>query len=208
MLHDWLALLQGLSGADDPSAAAEDACTVSIAAAHLPGTAAALSLLVRLTAQTTDARSTGVEVHGFHTASTSLPTLPWEQLAVPQPGHSSACVLLSEPHFTMVSLCLPSCRARTAQLQTRPLVLQVGQLAARLGQWMPTVGGVVKPRSFGPGKSLRGAVFLNGKAFDHGAVGAVLTGPFQACSEARLTHTLLLPLSRHAAGQPHSQKLR
>ena len=53
---------------------------------------------------------------------------------------------------------------------------QVGSLAQRLGRWMPVIGGVVKPCAWGPGRSLRGAVSLNGDIHDHGAVGLVLTG--------------------------------
>ena len=71
-------------------------------------------------------------------------------------------------------------------------------MAQRLGRWMPVVGGVVKPSSWGPGRSLRGAVFLDGKAYDHGAVGVVLTGDHLQARDSQLARQTQHPVAKGA----------
>ncbi len=43
----------------------------------------------------------------------------------------------------------------------------------------PLLGGVLAPRAWGPGQSLRGALFLNSDAHDEGAVGCLMRGPLR-----------------------------
>ncbi|KAL3135426.1 hypothetical protein ABBQ32_007608 [Trebouxia sp. C0010 RCD-2024] len=111
----------------------------------------------------------GVEFMPFHVKSTSLPELTaaqWDSLLQSsmssQDNHCNvAAVLLSEPHFT-----------------------QVDELISRIQGVLPStplVGGVTQPNAWGVNpwggqRSLRGAVFLNQRTYDEGAVGCFMQG--------------------------------
>ena len=56
----------------------------------------------------------------------------------------------------------------------------------------PLVGGVAQPNAWGANpwggqRSLRGALFLNKKTYDEGAVGCFMQGPIQVSVSAKLT---------------------
>ncbi|KAK9815032.1 hypothetical protein WJX73_005490 [Symbiochloris irregularis] len=106
-----------------------------------------------------------VNIHPFHSTSTSLPdlgTTAWQQLLVPpgqgRPGDNAVGLLMSEPHFSAVD-----------------------ELLHRLHgamPWLSMVGGVGHAPAWGE-KSLRGALFLNNRVYDSGAVGVLMSGPLQ-----------------------------
>ena len=63
-----------------------------------------------------------------------------------------------------------------------PCIAQVEELLGRLRGILPEapwLGGVLQPAAWGPGASLRGALFMNSQTFDEGAVGVMLRGPLR-----------------------------
>lgn len=86
--------------------------------------------------------------------------------------------------------------------------VQVEELLGRLRGVLPSapwLGGVLQPAAWGPGASLRGALFLNSQTHDEGAVGCIMQGPlrfdqlcwqvgFYRCSPA-VTLACLKPLT-------------
>ena len=87
-------------------------------------------------------------------------------------------------------------------LTDEPCITQIEELLGRLRGILPEapwLGGVLQPAAWGPGASLRGALFMNSQTFDEGAVGVMLRGPLrfdQLCWQVRrscLTLLLRLP---------------
>ncbi|CAL5223560.1 g6093 [Coccomyxa viridis] len=114
-----------------------------------------------------------VRLFPFHTTDTALPELEsgsWRDLIsgnassssgaiADRPRERTAGILLSEPHFTAVEELL-------------------GRLRGVLPQ-APWLGGVLQHAAWGPGASLRGALFLNSETYDEGAVGCIMRGPLR-----------------------------
>ncbi|EIE18129.1 hypothetical protein COCSUDRAFT_60504 [Coccomyxa subellipsoidea C-169] len=111
-----------------------------------------------------------VRLFPFHAVSASLPDLrqgSWNDLiAAPASGDKgssgpdrTAGLILSEPHFLLVEDLLARLRGALPEA--------------------PLLGGVVAPSAWGPGQSLRGALFLNSDAHDEGAVGCLMRGPLR-----------------------------
>lgn len=71
---------------------------------------------------------------------------------------------------------------------------QVEELLGRLRGVLPQapwLGGVLQHAAWGPGASLRGALFMNSETYDEGAVGCMLRGPLrfdQLSWQVRLPH--------------------
>ena len=60
--------------------------------------------------------------------------------------------------------------------------MKVEELLGRLRGVLPSapwLGGVLQPAAWGPGASLRGALFLNSQTHDEGAVGCMMQGPLR-----------------------------
>ena len=60
--------------------------------------------------------------------------------------------------------------------------VKVEELLGRLRGVLPSapwLGGVLQPAAWGPGASLRGALFLNSQTHDEGAVGCMMQGPLR-----------------------------
>ena len=72
--------------------------------------------------------------------------------------------------------------------------VKVEELLGRLRGVLPSapwLGGVLQPAAWGPGASLRGALFLNSQTHDEGAVGCMMQGPLrfdQLCWQVSCLH--------------------
>ena len=77
--------------------------------------------------------------------------------------------------------------------------VKVEELLGRLRGVLPSapwLGGVLQPAAWGPGASLRGALFLNSQTHDEGAVGCMLQGPLrfdQLCWQVSCLHLPMHP---------------
>ena len=82
--------------------------------------------------------------------------------------------------------------------------MKVEELLGRLRGVLPSapwLGGVLQPAAWGPGASLRGALFLNSQTHDEGAVGCMMQGPLRFDQLCWQVSNLQLPVHSNSTRQ-------